>query len=77
MHLREYCLAESGRQVSLAEKIGLSSNYLSQIVNGRRPLPIKYCARIEQATNGQVTRRDLRPDDWHEIWPELAETCHD
>lgn len=19
------------------------------------------------------TRRDLRPDDWHEIWPELAE----
>jgi hypothetical protein len=20
-----------------------------------------------------VTRRDLRPDDWHLIWPELAD----
>ncbi len=29
---------------------------------------------IERATNGAVTRRDLRPDDWHEIWPELATT---
>ena len=22
---------------------------------------------------GAVTRKDLRPDDWHEIWPELKE----
>jgi DNA-binding transcriptional regulator YdaS (Cro superfamily) len=28
---------------------------------------------IERATNGLVTRRDLRPDDWKAIWPELAE----
>lgn len=25
------------------------------------------------ATNGAVTRRDLRPDDYLDIWPELAE----
>jgi len=24
-------------------------------------------------TNGQVTRRDLRPHDWMQIWPELAD----
>lgn len=77
MELREYCLADHGRQVSLAEKIGVGSNYLNQIVNGRRPLPIKYCAKIELATDGQVSRRDLRPDDWHEIWPELAASSHD
>jgi len=35
------------------------------------PSPI-YAAAIERATNGQVTRRDLRPHDWRNIWPELA-----
>jgi len=38
---------------------------------GRIPGPI-YAAAIERATNGLVTRRDLRPQDWHLIWPELA-----
>jgi hypothetical protein len=31
---------------------------------------------IEQATAGQVTRRDLRPADWGAIWPELISTLH-
>ena len=30
------------------------------------------CVQIEQATDGAVTRRDLRPADWHLIWPELV-----
>jgi len=37
------------------------------------PSPI-YAAAIERATNGQVTRRDLRPHDWRSIWPELVES---
>lgn len=28
-------------------------------------------AAIEQATQRRVRRWDLRPDDWHRIWPEL------
>ena len=39
---------------------------------GVRPVPIERCVPIERATDGAVTRRDLRPDDWQEIWPELA-----
>jgi DNA-binding transcriptional regulator YdaS (Cro superfamily) len=31
------------------------------------------CMGIELATNGAVTRRDLRQNDWHLIWPELAD----
>ena len=27
---------------------------------------------IERATDGAVRRWDLRPDDWHRIWPELV-----
>jgi len=29
--------------------------------------------RIEGITGGAVTRRDLRPNDWHDIWPEHEE----
>ena len=39
----------------------------------RGSIPIERCADIERATNGAVTRRDLRPDDWARIWPELAD----
>ena len=28
--------------------------------------------RIEQQSNGAVTRRDLR-EDWAEVWPELSQ----
>ena len=31
-------------------------------------------AGIERATEGAVTRQQLRPDDWPLIWPELADS---
>ena len=35
-------------------------------------------ARVERATDGAVTRKELRPNDWHLIWPELKdEAVHD
>ena len=37
----------------------------------RIPSPLN-CVAIEKATQGQVTRKDLRPQDWASIWPELA-----
>ncbi len=36
----------------------------------RMPGP-ENCVAIEQATGRAVMRWDLRPDDWHRIWPEL------
>ena len=41
--------------------------------NDNVKIPIKRCVQIEQLTNGAVTRKDLRPDDYHEIWPELID----
>ncbi|WP_259282644.1 helix-turn-helix domain-containing protein [Escherichia coli] len=29
---------------------------------------------IERASNGEVTRQQLRPFDWMNIWPELEDT---
>ena len=59
-----------GSRVFLAEKLDVS---VAAVGNWKqRGVPIEHCAGIEAATKGIVTRRDLRPDDWQKIWPELA-----
>ncbi|QMT41260.1 transcriptional regulator [Neisseria shayeganii] len=71
MKLNDY-LIERGASSALAKKSGIHPEVISMYKTGKRKVTGKDCLKIEQATNGQVTRRDLRPDDWHEIWPELA-----
>lgn len=55
----------------LAEMVGVSPS-TPFMWRTRKRIPAEYCAAIETATAGAVTRRDLRPDDWAAIWPELA-----
>jgi hypothetical protein len=40
-------------------------------VEGKTCAP-KLAARIEVESGGGVRRWDMRPDDWHLIWPELV-----
>jgi DNA-binding transcriptional regulator YdaS (Cro superfamily) len=35
------------------------------------PISPERCVDIERETDREVTRQDLRPDDWARIWPEL------
>lgn len=56
----------------LASAIGVSQSAVSNWRARQTQIAAEWCTRIEQATAGAVTRRDLRPDDWHLIWPELA-----
>lgn len=70
----EHFLATPGTSARLAEQLGVTPGFVSQWRTGHRPVPIEHCAEIERATDGQVTRQELRPDDWHKIWPELVET---
>lgn len=39
--------------------------------DGERYMPERFCAKLELALGGAVTRRELMPYDWHWIWPEL------
>jgi DNA-binding transcriptional regulator YdaS (Cro superfamily) len=71
MDLHQYIQAHS--QTELARLLGVSPTFVYQWCTGRRRIPLKTCVDIEQLTNGAVTRKDLRPDDWQEIWPELVE----
>lgn len=51
-----------GGQGILADRIGVTQSFVSQLVNGIRPVPATLCKQIEIATEGQVTCSDLRPD---------------
>ena len=51
-----------GGQTALARAIGIHPQLMTKIVKGDRPLPAKRCIAVEIATNGAVTRYDLRPD---------------
>ncbi|WP_284412571.1 helix-turn-helix domain-containing protein [Acidovorax sp. SUPP2539] len=61
-----------GSQAALAKAIEVAPALVHQWRSGSRPVPVQHCLSIERATGAAVSRRDLRPDDWHLIWPELA-----
>jgi len=67
--LKEYLTDKT--QQEMATLLGVRQPTLQAWIAKKRPIPVKRCVQIEQATGGLVTRRDLRPDDWAQIWPEL------
>lgn len=71
-HPIDLAAAALGSQAALAERLGVTRGAVNQWKDSRRLVPLEHCAAIEIATAGAVTRRDLRPDDWHRIWPELV-----
>lgn len=72
--LKTYLMALSvAERATFAQQCGTTWPFLRNIAYGYRLAGEKLCVAIEKASAAEVTRRDLRPDDWHEIWPELAE----
>lgn len=71
MDIQAYLTAERGRQAWAAKMLGLSATFINQIARGDRPLPVEYHAQFEKLTDGLITRKQLRPNDWQKIWPEL------
>lgn len=70
MELNKYI--ETTTRSDFARAVGVSPDMVYQWIKGIRPISIEKCVSIERATSGAVTRKDLRPDDWASIWPELA-----
>ena len=62
-----------GSQAEMARILDLSPAMINQLVKGHRPVPVAHCKAIQKATGGRVTCIDLRPNDWREIWPEMAQ----
>lgn len=56
----------------MARLVGVSAPTVHEWKTNRRPVPVIRCADIIRISGGLVTRQELRPNDWHLIWPELA-----
>lgn len=63
---------ERGGASKLADSLGVSISYLSQMASGKAPISPERMVQIEQVTDGAVTRKDEFPTNWSRIWPELA-----
>ncbi|MBX9901453.1 MAG: helix-turn-helix domain-containing protein [Burkholderiaceae bacterium] len=73
MNLATYISLERGNATQLAKGLGVGASYISQLASGHRCASAGTSSKIEKLTNNQVTRRDLRPHDWQDIWPDLTE----
>ncbi|EJN3231875.1 helix-turn-helix domain-containing protein [Escherichia coli] len=64
----------SDEQRMFACECGTSIGYLRKALSKCQVLGASLCVLIERASNGGVTRQQLRPNDWANIWPELENT---
>lgn len=71
MDIQKYLSKTNTSQAAFALTIGVSQGMVWQWITKKRPVPIERCVDIENATDGSISRRDLRPNDWQKIWPEL------
>lgn len=73
MDLQAYAARLSADQrLKFASDIGTSRGQLNNLICGHRRVTHKVAARIERATNRVVTRPELCPEDWREVWPEIV-----
>ena len=74
MNLKTY-LATLGRGGAsrFAERLGISISYLSQLSSGKSTISPSRAIEIERESDGLVTRREMRPLDWQQIWPERTD----
>jgi hypothetical protein len=63
MTLAEYFSTEPrGAKVEMALYLGITPTYMSMLIHNRRRASPEMAITIEKATQGLVTRKDLRPD---------------
>lgn len=60
-----------GTAAGLARELNVSPVTVAQWASGLKTPHASRAFAIELATGGAVKRWDLRPNDWHLIWPQL------
>lgn len=67
MKLSDYFKTSRGARLGLADKVGRSPAYLTHVATGFRKASAALAIAIEQATDGAVSRSELRPDLWSDV----------
>lgn len=70
--LKAWTDGERGRISALSKSLGVPYSFAFNMAIGVKEIPMRHAAAIEQFTGGAVTRKDMFPDTWHKVWPELA-----
>lgn len=70
-NLSHWAESDRGRISALARHLKVSPSFAHKLVHGKKPVPVEHGARIEAFTG--VSRMELFPTTWREIWPELAQ----
>ena len=58
----EKAISLAGGVTALSRTLDTPQSFVSQWKSGDRPVPPRWCIPIEDATDGEVTRYELRPD---------------
>ena len=72
MELKIWLRQQRGRQVELARHLNIKPPQVADWLSYDKPVPVHHMAAIEVFSCGAVTRQEMRPNDWHRIWPELV-----
>lgn len=74
MDLKTYLSGRRGRLAELSRAIGAHAPDVTRWATGERPVPVPFGRPIEDATGGQVTRKEMFSLETIErVWPELVD----
>lgn len=59
-------------KLDFATRCGSSVGYFVVSISRRQNFKAGLCVLIERESGGAVSRKNLRPADWHLVWPELV-----
>lgn len=59
MTLKKFLRARQQKPAHFAKELGISKSYFSEILNGKKGVSLNLAFKIESATNGAVTAKDL------------------
>lgn len=77
MELRAYLKRFTPEErADFALRVGATIGHLNNAAYGSRRPSAALARQIAIATAREVAEWDLRPDDWHLIWPELEQLPH-
>lgn len=74
MNAIQTAIERSGGPTKVASALQVSVQAVCFWRDGKRRMPTEHIAELERLSGGSVRRWEMRPDDWHLIWPELAGT---
>lgn len=72
MQFKTYFLGLSpDERHQFAELVGASAGHLTNVAYGYKQMAPEICVSVERESGMQVTRKELRPDDFERYWPDL------